>query len=260
MEASWKKHIVGIGAVVLAVALVGGVMYATRSNPLTSIIQENQEGISIDADGEYTLEMLPVGEMPEAPEYSRPLSFTLTFSVDERAALQTNYARAQAAIDANEYDFNAWVSLGTLNLMAGNYTVARDVWEYVSILWPGNHVSVNNLGNLYADYLRDYPKAEENYLLAIERKPDDTNPYRALFMLYTNTSYSPAPNASEEILKKAIVAVPRAVDMQVLLARHYASLGRTGDARTTYDAAIANAESQGQAALAAQIQTERSAL
>ncbi len=192
----------------------------------------------------------------KAPTIPMALQFTAKLSPAEKHTLQSGYALAFNDIAKDKLDFNAWINVGTLNFMAGNYETAKQVWQYTSAQWPSNHASHNNLGELYMSYLKDYPKAEKEFLAAIVNKPDDTNPYRNLFTLYSETSYKPSNSAAEDILKKAIAANPRAVDMQYTLAVYLKKLGRTDEAMAMFQAAIDNATKQGQTQLAAQIKTD----
>jgi thioredoxin-like negative regulator of GroEL len=98
--------------------------------------------------------------------------------------------------------------------------------------------------------------ANTNYLAAIKINPGQPDFYRALFTLYTTTSYKPTATAAEDILKAGIAANAKAVDLQVLLARYYKSAGRASDAAAEYAVAVSNAQSQGNQPLATQIQQE----
>ncbi len=205
----------------------------------------------------YTVNVVPNTTAAKAPDYTKPITFSSSISVAVKTALQTQFNITVAAIAKDKYDFNAWVDLGSQHHMAGDDHVAATIWEYISATWPTNVASYNNLGDLYANYLKDYAKAESNYLNAIKNKPDDSNPYKNLFTLYYNAGYNKAK--AETILKQGIVAVPKAVDMQVLLARYYRDAGRTAEAKAEYSLAIKNAQSQGQTDLATTLQAESSA-
>ena len=54
-----------------------------------------------------------------------------------------------------------WLVLGVYRKMIGDYESAKEVWEYASAIRPQNSVSFNNLGELYAYYLKDNAKAEK---------------------------------------------------------------------------------------------------
>lgn len=269
MQISRQNIAIAVGAVIIVIAAVIYYMNNTSSPTVDESLTTATSSVSTTATttegiiaaggtGDYTITAVPVAEeqRPTAPDYTKPLVVSTSLTAAEKLRYQTGYAQLQALIKTDSMDFNAWVSLGTLNLMAGNYATARTIWDYVSTVWPGNYVTPNNLGDLYMNYLHDYVKAESNFLQAIKLKADDLNPYKNLFTIYTTTSYKPTNTAAEDILKKGIAANPKAVDLQVLLARHYKTLGRTADAKAMYDAAIANATAQGQTDLATTIRTE----
>jgi tetratricopeptide (TPR) repeat protein len=155
-------------------------------------------------------------------------------------------------------DFGEWIGLGGIRKSAGDYQGAIAVWHYVTILYPNDSTAFINLADLYANYLKDYSKANTNYQAAIKINPALPDVYRNLFALYTTTSYKPSATAAEDILKSGIAANAKAVDLQVLLARYYKSAGRASDASAEYAAAVSNAQSQGNQALATQIQQEAS--
>ncbi len=257
------------GVLALAIALiVGGYLYQV-SRPATSVNAElatstNNAAFALIAgeqsDSAGTTNIIPISDSAaasvKAPDFKRPLTFTGKFTDVEKAAIQANYNTIQAELTADPKSFNAWVFMGNINLIVGNYMLAKEYWDYASKVWPTNVATYNNLGDLYMSYLKDYPKAEAAFLKAIDNKGNDSNPYKNLFTLYSETSYKPTNTAAEDILKRGIAAVPRSVDMQYQLAVYYEKLGRTAEAKAMYQAAIDNATSQGQIQLATQIKAD----
>jgi len=173
-----------------------------------------------------------------------------------RVTFQQNADKIAAEIVKTPNDMRLWINLGTVRRTAGDYEGARLVWAFVAAVAPSNAAAFFNLGNLYGTDLKQYENAEINYKKAIQLLPTDTNPYRSLFEIYS-TVYKTGTAAAENILKDGIKSNPRAVDLQVMLARYDTAQGRTADARIQYDAAIANARAQGNTALAGEITTER---
>ncbi|MEN9413119.1 MAG: hypothetical protein RLZZ342_206 [Candidatus Parcubacteria bacterium] len=186
-----------------------------------------------------------------APDFKKPL--VCTAGTDVCASLQTKYSQTQTALTKDSSDFWSWIDLGTLRKAAGDYTGAATVWEFVSKQYPSNPTSFANLGDLYANYLKDTVKAEKNYLASIKNYTENANAYRALFEMY---SAQKATTKAIAILEKGIAANPKMIDLRVLLARYYKELGRPSDATATYYAAIQAAESQGQKDLAASLRSE----
>lgn len=99
-----------------------------------------------------------------------------------------------------------WLVLGVYRKMIGDLDGAREVWEYASAIRPQNSVSFNNLGELYAYYLKDNKKAEENYAKAIENDSSAIYIYRNLFDFYRYVAKDPAK--ARAILEQGISANP----------------------------------------------------
>lgn len=253
---------------VVAIALVaGGYFYqnsqgarVAQETELANASSSNPVFAAVTQSETASTNIIPISDSAaasiKAPDFKRALKFTATFTDVEKAAIQKNYNTIQAELTADPKSFNAWVFMGNINLIAGNYQLAKEYWDYASKVWPTNVATFNNLGDLYMSYLKDYPKAEAAFLKAIDNKGNDSNPYKNLFTLYSETSYKPTNTAAEDILKRGIAAVPNSVDMQYQLAVYYKKLGRTDDAKAMYQAAIDNATRQGQTSLANQIKAE----
>ena len=208
--------------------------------------------IGITGTGNFAIKNVEM--TPKMPDYKGLLACSANVSADQCAVLRLAASTLSSRISVNTGDLKQWVNLGVIRKAAGDYEGARVVWEYVSAVSPSNPISFNNLGDLYANFLHNYPKAESNFLVAIKNKPNDTNPYISLFNIYSAIDKN--KTSAEDILKKGIAANPKAVDMQVLLARYYKDNGRTAEAKAEYQSAMANAQAQGQTDLANQINEE----
>lgn len=213
------------------------------------------DGVKVSGTGSYTVqtERLPQQTAAQAPSFKTPV--TCTLDAELCAAISSKVAAAVAALESNDEDPGAWVNLGTLRKMAGDYRGAAEAWEFVSKLYPTNPASFSNLGDLYKNYLRDNAKAEANYLTSIKNYPQNIDAYRALAELYA--SGFRGGSAAEDILKKGIAANPTAVELHVLLARHYRASGNVSLANAAFDAAAAAATAAGNATAAASIQSEK---
>ena len=272
-QTSSPARLIGIGLIII-VAAVGYFFWQKQQTPsvppyvaptstpafkvATSSSAAPKAGITLattPGSGSYKVSL--AGSAPPAPDFKSSLVCT-TASVDICAELKTQAEVQTAALAKNSQDTKAWGDLGSIRESAGDYQGARAAWEYVSLLSPGNTVSFSNLGDLYMNYLHEYAKAETNYLAQIRNKSDDISAYHTLYSLYIN--FLKQRTSAENILIKGIEANPKATDLEVLLARYYRDSGRTADAKAEYDAAIANAQSQGTTALATQIQEEKAGL
>lgn len=249
---------VGIYLISRSAQPAGVVVGGSSATSTTTMVSSTTEIVTTPGGGTYTITQIPISNPPAAPAYKGAITCPSTMSSDQCASIQSQDAVVVSHLSTSTTDFAAWVDLGTLRKEVGDYQGAASAWTYLTQVYPSNATAYANLGDLYANFLQEYPQAEANWLEAIKLNPNDTNPYKDLFTLYTTTSYHPSANSAVNILKQGIAANPNAVDMQVMLARYYKSQGDTTDAEAEYQAAIANAQSQGQTSLAAQIQTESS--
>jgi tetratricopeptide (TPR) repeat protein len=232
----------------------------TGSNATTSIqFPETRTIGGVTGTGDFTVQPITsnTSNLPPTPNFNAPIAFSADVAPDVRAQITSNVDILRGRLQKDATDLRSWLQLGGLYEMAGDYADAETFWTYVTKAAPTNVIAYANLGDLYQSYLKNYAKAETEYLKVIQIDPADIDAYRALYQMYS-TVYKTGTSATENILKQGITADPKAVDLQVLLARYYKSQGMTAQANAEYDAAIANANSQGETSLAAQIQQEKS--
>ncbi len=261
-----QKAAIGIVALLF---IVGGMYLFWNSSSLqTDTAATTTQQISTTTlvvstpHGTYTLEQLP--EKPRAgvvaPNFKAPISFSSSTDAEVQAALNAKFVQLQAAISKDKTDFNAWIALGGIYKMGGDYARAATIWEYVSKAWPMNAVSYGNLGDMYMNFTHDYKKAETAYLTEIKNNPDHISAYINVFDLYTSGLYTPSANAGEQVLIKGVLANPKSIELHMALARYYKSLGKTAEARGQYDLSYSLAKEQNQTALVDQIAAEEAGL
>ncbi|MDO8522656.1 MAG: tetratricopeptide repeat protein [bacterium] len=273
MAPSSKSQTIGI-LIALAVLIGGGYLFmrgtapsSSMPAPLSTASTTNSDiaggTLGITGTGGYTVKEVPTGNnAPKAPDYNTPLVFSATsnLNIEQQSALQGQVTALRVQLAKNPSSYVAWLALGRAFKTAGDYAQAAEIWAYLSLNWPTDAIAFANLGDLYMNFIKDYPKAEASYLGAIRNNPLQVDAYRNLFSLYTNL-YTTHASAAEDILKKGIANNSDAVDLYVLLARYYRDSGRTAEARAEYDSAIVQAKKQpSSAALVADITSEQAAL
>lgn len=229
---------------------------STTTNPITGATSTGSTASTTTAIP-VTVEYQHIGkwDAATAPAYKTPINFSGNLSADVKAQINASLAKAQAAIAADPHTFTGWINLGTAHKMGGDYTFAATIWEYMAKVFPTSETPFFNLASLYDYQLKDYPKAEADYLQASKNNPGDTTVYHDLSVLY-EYKYKTDTNLAETILQKGISLNPGAYDLQVSLAEYYVRHGRTAEAKTEYQAAIANAKRQGFTSVAASIQAD----
>ena len=138
-----------------------------------------------------------------------PIAFdaSLGLTPEIRQELTAQLKEAQSAIAANPLNLHAWLGLGGVYKVGGDYADAAAAWEYILSVTPKDVSANYNLGDLYQNYLKDYPKAEAHYLTVIERKPNDVETYANLYTMY-RYQYKTDTSAAADILAKGLAANP----------------------------------------------------
>ena len=260
-------------ALVLAVIAAGFFLFARQAgegappsdtsantmtiNPASTTISKTQSGVT--GTGEFKVSLVSSDKLPPAPDFHAPIKFSVDVTPEIRAQLEKSSAILIGRIETDSTDLRSWIDLGTLRKIGGDYKGAEVIWQFVTRAAPDNSIAFENLGDLYQNFLKDYPKAETSFLAAIRVNAGDTNPYRSLFVLYS-TVYKTGTSAAEDILKKGIAMNADALDFKVILARYYRDAGRAADARAAYDAAITAADKTGHTQLSADLKAEKAAV
>ena len=256
--------------VVVVVAIIAGGYYISSRNgavmeDTTTTQLPGGGSITTSGSGSFTVEEVHDAAIKSsvhisAPNLKAPLVITADMSPEAQTSLRAKFAEAQKKLASNPEDFTALLYLGSLRKMAGDYTGAATVWVYITSLYPNDTVAFDNLGNLYMDFIKNYPKAESNYISALKANPNDIGAYRALYSLYTDYGYKTGTGAAEQILKQGIANNPKALDLHVLLARYYVANKNISAARTEYDSALALARAADQTDFVSQISAEEAKL
>jgi hypothetical protein len=234
---------------------------ASTANPAKDATVATPFGtLGVTGGGKIEVVQTPANPSVPAPSYVKPLVFSESITSDIKTALTAQFTENQKILAKNKFDFNAWIDLGMLRKLAGDYQGAKEIWEYVGKVWPQNTLSFANLGDLYQNFLHDYAKADASYKLALKNNPSDATLYRALFDLYSNTTYKPTATAAVDILTAGVAKNPAALDLHVLLARYYVKAGNPSAALIQYDAAIALSHEQGNTAAESDLKTEAAPL
>lgn len=242
--------VLGLGAYVYQDIKKRGVETPQTPSPVSNV--------GIQSTGDYTIKQIPIekpGSKAPVPNLNRPLTFLSDLSPEVKKILADNTKRLTDILKSDSSNFNAWLDLGSYRKQSGDYEGAREAWEYATVLAPESYVPWNNLGDLYAHYLKDFSKAEQNFKKSIALKPDYIGGYRALYELY-RYSYKEKANLATQILKEGLAKNPQSTDLMVLLAQYYKETGDKTQARSYYNQALGMFNKAGNTSMAALIQQE----
>jgi len=161
-------------------------------------------------------EQLQQLEQPKLPNLDRPVNITADLPEDAQKIAREKIEKLSKELKQNSTLVENWLVLGIYRKMIGDLEGAKECWEYAGFLAPQSSTPFNNLGDLYANYLKDSKKAEENFLIAIKNGPDQIYIYRSFYEFYR---YVLKDNTkAKQILEQGIAANPNtSQDLKILL-------------------------------------------
>lgn len=187
----------------LTIIILLGVYIAFDSRPVntevkntemisTSTSIDSSGKIKIEGTGSYTIREVPVDvdvveDVPKPiPDLNRVsvASSGATVLPEVKLAAAEKIKTLQAKLKENPAYVEAWIDLGIYQKMAGDYDGAVISWKYASKLSPTDYVSLGNLGNLYAYFLKDNAQAEVYYKQAISKGSTQVYLYTQLAEVY----------------------------------------------------------------------------
>jgi tetratricopeptide (TPR) repeat protein len=150
------------------------------------------------------------------PDLDRPINMPDSLPEDAQKIAREKIEDIAKNLKENPKLFNYWLELGVYRKMINDYEGAAEVWEYAGVISPKNSTSFNNLGDIYAYYLKDNKKAEENFLKALENDPNKIYIYRNVYEFYRYVMKD--TEKSRQILEKGIeLNLDTSQDLQNLL-------------------------------------------
>ncbi|OGZ09189.1 MAG: hypothetical protein A3D67_01630 [Candidatus Lloydbacteria bacterium RIFCSPHIGHO2_02_FULL_51_22] len=174
-----------------------------------AMVEEKQgSGDSAPWDSNATAVSVPV------PDLNRPLVFPGGYAAERAAQVTEQVVTIVAILKASDNRFNEWMDLAMLRKSIEDYDGAREIWEYVGAIRPGNSLSFANLGMLYGYYLNNPLKAEANLLHAIENEPRFFDFYTRMTDFYIEVTHD--KNKSIDFLDRSIQKYPEWTELKDL--------------------------------------------
>jgi tetratricopeptide (TPR) repeat protein len=138
-------------------------------------------------------------------------------------ATSTNYTvtvnnASTAVASTSTFDLNYWLQLGLTHKEAGDYADAIQAWTYAAQQDPTSYIAFYDLGDLYQNFDKNYPLAEENYLKVVSLSPTYVDAYRSLFTLY-RYQYKVGTSAAANIVAEGLKNNPGNPDLLQLQAQ-----------------------------------------
>ncbi len=182
--------------IILAVVILAVIAYFVFDNKSEEVtISPNTNAtttIPLDfggsTNGDYTIERLPDGgtESVPIPDLNRKVVFGGTTNFDDatKKIITEKIIEIQNKLKKDSRDLASWLDLGLYQKIAGDFQGAVTSWKYVSDVSTTDFISLGNLGDMYAYYLKDKNLSETYYKRAIKNGPEQAYLYIQLAGVY----------------------------------------------------------------------------
>ena len=231
-----KILLLGTG-VLLAGVLIGVVFWNwNNSSNSTEIVQDQSEnselvGEILESDGNANGSGMEIVNQPKPQYKGQDLNFLASqdiLNLYPKELIDGQTDRLKTAVkwlsdqpDSSPY----WIEIGVIKKNFDNYIGVRDAWEYAKIIDSNNPIHYFNLGNLYAAYLKDIPKAEQNYLMAVQLEPNNEYTHLGLADFYKDF-YKEKSDQIDDVLLNGLSHLPKNPNLILNLAFYYRDSGR----------------------------------
>jgi len=147
---------------------------------------------------------------------------------------EQRFDETKKRLQASPDEFGDWLYVGVLKKGIGNYEGSRDAFIYAGNLRPQSSTPFANLADLYAYFLNDPVKAEENIKKAIANDPNDYNLYLSLADIY-RYKFPERIGAYEKVLLEAMAKFADNPNLIAPLAAYYRDTNQTQPAIEWYE-------------------------
>lgn len=172
----------------------------------TTTLKTGNKAASVPVQATITQSSAPVSGAV-TPSLNQPVTYSAALAPDAAATIKADITALRASLKANPAQSDKWLQLTFYYKAGGDYALAEQVWLYMTKAAPTSFVAFADLGDLYNNFLVNYPKAEANYLQAIRLKPDDISNYVNLSMMY-KYQYKTNTSAASDIVAQGLKANP----------------------------------------------------
>jgi tetratricopeptide (TPR) repeat protein len=202
---AYRYYILGLVVIVIGVAsyfLLGTRAAVPTGTPLTAELSD------VQVTGDATIRELPQESFIPQPSLDRSVEIEAsTLTPETQKVIQAKIATAVAAIKKTPNNLSLWMELGFRRKQLGDYVGAAEAWVYVNTLAKEDEISAINLGDLYMNFIKDYPKAELYYKKGLSANPKNIDTYNNLHTLYRYL-YKTDTNAAANIATEALRVFP----------------------------------------------------
>lgn len=219
----WGAVIGALIIIVVAFVIHSRAVAPTASNQNATSTQSSTGTTTVDLGNGRSITLPPGAKLeviksgPSAavsqPSLAGDIKIDASLSPDVQSVLRTKEEDLISQLKQSPDRADLWLKLGVYRKIAGDYIGAAEAWNFVATNQSSlSYIAYGNLGDLYMNFLKNYPKAEANYKAAIALQPTFIDYYRDLFTLYTSF-YKTNTSAAADIVAQGLTANPNNPDL-----------------------------------------------
>jgi tetratricopeptide (TPR) repeat protein len=187
------------------------------TNTASSTTVDLGGGVTAQLPTGATITVVPNNAISQ-PNLNLTVVYASSLPADAVAALKIDIASTTQMLKKNPLQGDQWLQLAVDYKIAGDYSAAAAIWNYMTQVSPTSYIAFADLGDLYQNFVVNYPKAEANYLQAVKLAPTDIELYQNLYNLY-RYQYKTNTAAAANIIALGLKNNPGNADLLALQAQ-----------------------------------------
>ncbi|MEA2112605.1 MAG: hypothetical protein U9P50_01360 [Patescibacteria group bacterium] len=194
---------------------------ATTTNSLVDNISlnTNEEDVLVDviSGGNLSQDEQPATTVVirPIPDLDRKITFEEEFPEEGRLIMVERIGKVVKELKSDPTNISNWLDLGLQRKTISDYEGAKLAWEYAKLIDESYFVVRGNLGDIYAYYLGDNVRAEENYLKALELGSEHAYLYYKTAEFYRDFLLD--NQKAKDIVNSGLEKIPDSSELQTLL-------------------------------------------
>ena len=179
--------------ILLILSAAGFYIYKDFSSTKNTGKTENEEGLEKllnDSDNKNNQDFVLKQEQDDSEDnikildLSKPATIKADLPQDIISGAIKEISIISNTLKQDYRSVDGWIQLGLLKKLLGDFNGAKEAWEFASSIAPNNSISFHNLGFIYWQHYKDYEKAEQNYLKAVQNNKKDIIAFIDLSNIY----------------------------------------------------------------------------
>lgn len=190
----------------------------TTLNSTTTKIVDLGNGIVAVGKGDFKIQQITdnstINFPKPLPDLNRKVVFSTNVNEEVKSLILSKIEDSKNILKENPTSLSSWLDLGIYHKMAGDINGAIIYFDYAGKLAPSTFMPFANLADLYGYYVKDFPKAETNFNLAIANSKDQSFSYFKFAEFYRDVLND--KQKALEVVERGLKAIPNNKELLAL--------------------------------------------